>query len=171
VPKQKEEYRQRRDQLLAVARAADPDPELRDQIRSPHVWDDRHQLEVLAERAPQTDLAPRLAALLAEVLRWAGGVPAPLLRAFQRRHPGDFWLNFDLGKQVMETRPVEALRYYQAALAVRPHHTIVMSHIGLTLNDLREWDEAIAHFERALALAGEPESISLRANLALALHD
>src|SRR5262249_20250269 len=63
------------------------------------------------------------------------------------------------------------LRYYQAALAVRPHHTIVMSHIGLTLRELREWDEAVAHFEGGLGLGSEPESISLRANLARGLLD
>jgi eukaryotic-like serine/threonine-protein kinase len=171
VPKQKEEYRQRRDRLLEVARAVDPDPGLRDKIRSPHVWDDRPQLEALAERAPRTDLPPRLAALLAELLRWAEADSEPLLRGFQRRHPDDFWLNFDLGKRLDETKPAEALRYYQAALAARPHHTIVMSHIGLTLKELREWDEAVAHFERALALAGEPESIGLRGNLALVLAD
>jgi tetratricopeptide (TPR) repeat protein len=171
VPKQKEEYRQRRDRLLEVARAVDPDPELRDKVRSPQVWEDRRQLEELAELAPRTDLPPRLAALLAELLRWAKGDQEQLLRTFQRRHPNDFWLNFDLGKRLDDTRPAEALRYYQAALAVRPHHTIVLSHMGLTLNNRRDWDEAIALFERALALADKAGSIGLRNNLALVLMD
>jgi tetratricopeptide (TPR) repeat protein len=171
VPSRKEEYRVRRDRLLEVARAVDPDPQLRDKIRSPHVWEDRRQLEELAALAPRTDLSPRLAAFLAELVRWAGGDPEPLLRTFQRRHPDDFWLNYDLGKLLEKSKPVEALRYNQAALAVRPHHTIVLSHMGFALAEQRDWEEAIALFERALALADEPGSIGLRNNLASVLMD
>jgi serine/threonine-protein kinase len=167
----KEEYQERRDRLLEVARAVDPHAQLRDKVRDPKTWDDRRQLEELAELAPRTDLSPRLAALLAELLGLAGGNPERLLRAFQQRHPGDFWLNFDLGKRLDETKPVEALRFYQAALAVRPHHTIVLSHMGLNLNQRRDWDEAVALFERALALTDEAGSIALRNHLALVLAD
>jgi serine/threonine-protein kinase len=167
----KEEYRRRRDRLLEVARAVDPHPEFRDKVRDPHVWDDRRQLEELAGRAQQADLSPRLAALLAEVLRAAGGDQEQLLRAFQRRYPGDFWLNFDLAKRLDATDTAEALKYYQAALAVRPHHAIVMTHIGTTLGARRDWEEAVAHFERALALADEADSIGLRNNLADVLLD
>jgi serine/threonine-protein kinase len=170
-PRPEKPYRQRRNQLLSVARAVDPHPELRDRIRDPKTWDNRRQLEELAELAPQTDLSPRLAALLAELLRWAKGNPERLLRTFQRRYPGDFWLNFDLGKWLDRTKPIEALRFYQAALAVRPHHAIVLSHMGINLRSRRHWDESIAHFEEALTRADETESIGLRNNLATVLYE
>jgi hypothetical protein len=51
-----------------VAQAVDPHPQLRDKIRDPLTWDDRRQLEGLAERAPETDLSPRLAVLLTSCL-------------------------------------------------------------------------------------------------------
>ena len=85
-----------------VARAVDPDPEFRDKVRDPRIWEDAGQLQKLAEMAPHTGLSPRLAALLAEVLRTAGGDQEQLLRAFVRRYPGDFWLNFDLGKRLFD---------------------------------------------------------------------
>jgi serine/threonine-protein kinase len=170
-PGPKEEYRRRRDRLLEVARAVDPDPQFRDKVRSPHVWDDRKQLEELAGRAPRTDLSPRLAALLAEVLRWAGGDPEPLLRTFQSRHPEDFWLNFDLAKRLDATRPAEALRYYQAALAVGPHNVVLYCHIGDNLLDRCYWHEAAAVFGEALGKMADdaPQSVGLRNSLGLVL--
>jgi tetratricopeptide (TPR) repeat protein len=160
VADRKEEYRQRRDRLLAVARAVDPDPAFRDKIRNPHVWDDRRQLEELAQRAPQTDLSPRLAALLAELVRSAKGDPERLLRTFQARYPDDFWLNFDLAKRLDISRPAEALRYYQAALAVGPRNFIVYCHMGYNLLDRCYWDEAAAILQQALARVPEDDSRS-----------
>jgi serine/threonine-protein kinase len=173
VPRREAERRRRRDRLLAVARAVGPDPELRDRVRSPHVWDDLRELEKLASLAPRTDLSPRLAALLAELIRWKNGSPEQLLRTFQRRYPGDFWLNFDLAKWLDRTNPAEALRFYQAALAVRPHHIVVQSHLGLNARRRLEWDEAVAVLERALLRVGEEDSlsVSLRNNLAVVLMD
>jgi serine/threonine protein kinase/Flp pilus assembly protein TadD len=173
VPNRKEEYRRRRDRLLEVARAVDPDPEFRDKIRNPRVWDERRQLEELAERATRTDLSPRLAALLAELLRRAEGDPEPLLRRTQSRYPDDFWLNYDLARWLDVRRPAEALRYYQAALAVRPHHAMLQSQMAANLGARRYWDEAIAGFREVLA--GMPEdatgSFGLRNNLAVVLAD
>jgi tetratricopeptide (TPR) repeat protein len=173
VPERKEEYRRLRDRLLEVARAVDPHPELRDKVRSPRVWEDRRQLETLAERAPRTDLSPRLAALLAEVLRLAKGDPERLLRAFQNRHPDDFWLNFDLAKRLDVTRPAEALRFYQAALAVAPHNVLLYTHMGDNLADRCYWDEAVAVFRIGLAKIpeGDPLSVGLRNSLVGALAE
>jgi serine/threonine-protein kinase len=169
VPDRTDLYRQRRNRLLEVARAVDPDPTLRDRIRSPAIWDDRGQLAQLAARAPRTNLSPRLAALLAELLRWAGGDPEPLLRTYVRRHPDDFWLNFDLGKLIDQAKPTEALQFYQAALALRPRHTFVLSHMAGAYNRRRDWPESITLFHEALA--AEPTSVGLRNELAGTLEE
>jgi serine/threonine-protein kinase len=171
-PRQKEEeYEQRRNGLLAVACKVDPHTLLGNKVRDWTTWKDRKQLENLTKLAlaPRSDLSPRLAALLAELLRLAGENPERLLRAFQQRHPGDFWLNFDLGKLLDTAKPGEALRYYQAALAVRPHHNFVISRMASAFAARRQWDEAVALFQEALARA--PRSVVLHIDLAEVLWD
>jgi serine/threonine-protein kinase len=159
----------RRDRLLEVARAVDPDPGLRNKVRSPRIWDDRGQLEKLAKLAPGTDLSPRLAALLAGVLGFAGGDPESLLRSFQRRHPNDFWLNFELGKRLYFVKPAEALRFLQAALTIKPHHVLVVNAMAQAFGARRQWDESLAVLRQALAVA--PESAVLRTMLAQVLWE
>jgi hypothetical protein len=45
----------------------------------------------------------------------------PLLSAAQARYPQDFWLNFELGWALCESRRFgDALGFYRAALALRP---------------------------------------------------
>ena len=44
-----------------------------------------------------------------------------LLQAAQQQHPGDFWLNYELGKSLdAKGEKLEALGYARAALAIRP---------------------------------------------------
>jgi serine/threonine-protein kinase len=167
-PEHKDQHKQRRDWLLELARAADPDPNLRDRIRTPQHWENRQQLEELARlAAPQENLAPQLASLLAEVLRRAGGDPELLLRTFQARHRESFWLNYDLGKYLAYREPAEALRFLQAALAGRPRHTAVLNWVGGIYLERGDLDRAIPLFEEVVTL--DPEEVAARDNLAEAL--
>jgi serine/threonine-protein kinase len=62
----------RRAWLLAVARAADPDP-WRDRFRDPKLWQERRALERLAGQAALRRWSPQLVTALARVLRDRGG--------------------------------------------------------------------------------------------------
>ena len=63
-----------------------------------------------------------------------------LLRRAQRAHPDDFWINHDLARSLMGSgQPDEAVRFYSAAVAIRPRSQ-------LALRGLRE----------ALRAAGRP---------------
>ncbi len=86
----------RRDWLLAVARAADPDP-WRNRFRDAAVWQDRTALERLAREAKVNELSPQILSALGQLLGVRDADATPLLTAAQRRYPSDFWLNFNLG--------------------------------------------------------------------------
>jgi eukaryotic-like serine/threonine-protein kinase len=158
----------RRDRLLELGRQLDPDPDLRDLIRTPRLWDDRQRLELLAQRALRNnELSPRLAAFLAELLRWAGSDPELLLRAFQARHRGDFWLNWDLAKHLQGRKPAEALRCFQAALAVHPRHPFVLAQMGSLHRQVNDIPAAIAAFEEVLASNPDFDFVRVRLGDAL----
>jgi serine/threonine-protein kinase len=110
----------RRAWLLAVARAADPDPK-RERVRQPGLWRDREALARLAQESATVPLPPHLATALARTLSRGGGDAGPLLRAAQAQHPDDFWLNVALGEELSRAKQWdESIGYYRAALALRP---------------------------------------------------
>jgi tetratricopeptide (TPR) repeat protein/serine/threonine protein kinase len=143
--------------LLEVARRADPDP-WRDRFRDPKVWRDRAALEALASellRDP-TQLAqqnPQLLVALGQALRRTQADAVPLLKAAQPWHPDDFWLNFllafDLG---LVKQWDEAIRYYQAALALRPELPSAHLNLGFALLRKKRLEEAMKEFRTTIAL-------------------
>jgi serine/threonine-protein kinase len=158
----------RRRWLLAVARAADPDPE-RDRLRQPKLWRDGAALARLAWETRVAELSPQLAMALGRALLESGGDPIPLLRKAQGHHPQDFWLNFGLaGSLNLAKQWDEAIGYYRAALALRPE-AAVHSNFGTVLRDKGRLDEAIGHYEKALRI--NPNHASAHNNLGVALCD
>jgi serine/threonine-protein kinase len=160
---------QRRAWLLAVARQADPDVG-RNRLRDPGLWQDRAALERLARQAQVAQWSPPLLTTLAKVLIGAGANAVPLLTAAQRRYPQDFWLNFELGHALHERKQAgEAVSYYRAALALRPHTAIVWNNLGAALQDKGDLDGAFACYHQALAL--EPKFALAHNNLGWALDN
>jgi tetratricopeptide (TPR) repeat protein/tRNA A-37 threonylcarbamoyl transferase component Bud32 len=140
--------------LLAVARAADPD-RWRDRLRDPAVWRDPKALAQLAAQKEVMQCSPVLLANLGGRLEKLGGDGVGLLVRAQRRHPGDFWLNFNLANVLNKPRPgrwEEAVGYYRAALAVRPNTPVVYNNLGNALQAKGNLEEAIAEYKKALAI-------------------
>jgi tetratricopeptide (TPR) repeat protein len=166
-----------RARLLDLARRADPDPEWGDRFRESPVWEDRGQLHRLAadaqkwlsQEARGTGPPTQLLILLAMKLGQADREAELLLRAAQRQHPEDFWLNFALGKELRERKPAEAVGFYRAALATRPTVAAVYHEIGLALLWQRQVDEAIPAFRNAIEL--EPKGSHHYTNLGVCLRD
>jgi tetratricopeptide (TPR) repeat protein len=119
--------------LVDAARAADPDP-TRDRVRV--LWSEpqsaarRERLEALARDADPRAWQPASLNLLAGALEEAGAryAAVDLLQRAQAVHPGDVWLNYDLGRALEELHPGRseaAIGFFTAARALRPetaHH-------------------------------------------------
>jgi serine/threonine-protein kinase len=157
----------RRAWLLAMARAADPDP-VRDRLRRPELWQDSARLIGLARELSVAELSPQLATALGRVVFTSGRDAVPLLTAAQAHFPHDFWLNSELGHTLsLAYRPDEALGYFRAALALRPQSSVTYCDLGSALHDMGRLDEATEHYHQAIRL--DPDYTAARMKLATAL--
>lgn len=136
--------------VLELARALDPDP-WRDAVRSAERWADVDYLAKLATD-PAVESQP-VTILVGMATRWRrlGGNPTGFLLLAQRRHPSDFWINFELGHLFFDSSPETAIGYLRAALAVRPKSGAAQFNIGSAFLKIGQFDHARHHFERALA--------------------
>jgi tetratricopeptide (TPR) repeat protein/serine/threonine protein kinase len=156
--------------LLAVLNAADRDP-WRVRVREAEARSDWMALERLAgeadiERQPPSFLSS-LAATLPATMKPAR---LELLRRVQRAYPADLWANYDLAWELDQNgHPGEAVRYYTAALALRPDNPGIYLNRGLALKKVGELDGAIADSRQALALA--PHYPAAHGNLGLDMYD
>jgi serine/threonine-protein kinase len=143
--------------LVGAARGADPDPQ-RDQLRQ--IWSQpdrkaqREPLRELARGADPQGWPVQSLDLLASVLAEAGDRDAAvaLLRRAQAHHPGDVWINYDLGRFLEALHPPrveEAIRFYSAARALRPETGHELAH---ALDGRGHGDEALMVFEELTRL-------------------
>jgi tetratricopeptide (TPR) repeat protein len=160
---------ERRSWLLAVARAADPDP-WRDRFRDAKVWRDRVALERLAREAKVSELSPQVLTVLGVLLTNSGADAVTLLTAALRRDPSDFWLHFQLAHALDDAkRWDDAIGYYRAGLALRPRSSAVYNNLGNALRETGRVDEAIAEYKMAIEI--DPKDTLAHNNLGLALSD
>ena len=140
-------------ELSAIATAADPDPwraQLRDALDLEAT--DKEQalatFQELADSTPQEVRHRESVSRLAYALGHLGDreTEASLLRRAQRAHPEDFWINHDLARSLMGAgKPEEAVRFYSAALAIRPNSEFVLVALGEALRAAGRTEEAAAY--------------------------
>jgi tetratricopeptide (TPR) repeat protein len=158
--------------MLAAARLADADP-LRTQVRRALETGNKAQLVQLADAVAGADLPATTLDLVGKALRDVGATEqaVAVLRAGQDRYPGDFWLNHDLAfvlaTKVKPPQREEAIRFYTAAVALRPQSPGVYINLGDALREQGRLDEAVAAARRAIALM--PEYATAYMNLGTAL--
>jgi tetratricopeptide (TPR) repeat protein/tRNA A-37 threonylcarbamoyl transferase component Bud32 len=144
--------RERWSWLLEVARRADPDL-WRDRVRDPGVWADADALARLAAQGQVAAQSPRLLVQLSARMHRLQGDAERVLRAAQRRYPGDFWVNFELAGLLHEQKNLgEAVGFYRAALALRPGTFAVHNNLGNVLSDQGQLEEAADHYRQASEL-------------------
>jgi serine/threonine-protein kinase len=159
--------------LLAVARAVDPD-EWRNRMRAALERRDFKTLNTLADSGQSSDLPLQTLSLLvsSDHLEWERALS--LLRQAQVAHPDNFHINFQLAwtyhtsparsrPQDEAIRLSEAVRFYTAALAIRPRDGATAHFLGEVLSERGQREEAITLYRKAIAL--DPDLV--RADLAL----
>jgi serine/threonine-protein kinase len=143
--------------LLAVARAADPDP-WRDRLREAVVRDD---LPALKQMAAAPDLeAPASTLLMLVAWLWYSReeeAAIALMRRVQWQHPADFQTTLGLGFMLGElyngnSHQEESLRCCATAVALRPESGWAWNNYGIALHMVGRLDDAIAAGERAIRL-------------------
>jgi eukaryotic-like serine/threonine-protein kinase len=159
--------------LIAVARLADPDP-WRHRLRDAAQQGDRKALEELAA-SDQTDrMSAQTLYLLVQALPRAGAIEQQLtlLRKAQQRHPDDFWINTSLGvcltDKIKPARPQEAVRFFTAAVALRPRSPGAHLNLGIALHKSSSYQEAVAAAREAVRL--KPDYAVAHFQLGLSLH-
>jgi serine/threonine protein kinase/Flp pilus assembly protein TadD len=139
--------------LIAVARLADPD-EWRNQVRDALERGDQETLRKLAS-------SPRISGLPLPTLSLLGGAikddraNEAVLRQAQRKYPHDFWINFQLAWTLERAQPPQlndAVRFYTAALTLRPQNVPIYMWLGNALFKHGTLDEADAMYRRYVEL-------------------
>jgi serine/threonine-protein kinase len=163
--------RTREKHLRAVANAADANA-WRRRLRQATASEDLAEIKRLAAGPLPEGLSASTVMLLNDALSIAKqpirGLGA--LRDAQRRKPGDFWLTFALAYACHAAGPdtrEEAVRYYTAALALRPESTFVHLNLGVVLADQNKLAEAVAEYKESLRL--KPDFPDAHVNLGNAL--
>jgi tetratricopeptide (TPR) repeat protein len=146
-------------QRLAVARAADPDG-WRNRLRDALEEKDPKALEEASAAGTADDWPVSTVTLLGMLAQGTASgerVAAVLARA-QQRHPGDFWINDELGFLHWKSQPPrleEAIRYFTAAVALRPQSPGAHLNLGSVLVEKSRLDDAIAEYDEAIRLKSD----------------
>jgi tetratricopeptide (TPR) repeat protein len=155
--------------LLTVAGRADPDrADWRAKARAQKGWPTEATTAEVAEAGLRAGPCDPLLIGLGRDIAFRFKDPIPFLTKVQQAYPGDLYANLELAEQlVWRDRPGEAVRYYQAALAVRPEAPAVCNKLALVLGRLGRNEDAVDYLRRSVRL--DPASAEFRHNLVLGL--
>ncbi|MFT3882404.1 MAG: tetratricopeptide repeat protein [Gemmatales bacterium] len=154
--------------ILDVARRADRNTsEWYINARTYEIRQKQTALEKVIASAPATDQPVQLLLALAYRYESCGGNPIQLLTEVQKNHSSDFWVNYRLGEALgAKSKHAEAIRYYQAALALR-QAGVVHHNLSIALLAIGRLDEAKLHMEETVKY--DPLSFTAQYNLGLFL--
>lgn len=150
----------RRDWVLAVARRSDPDPTgWRDRCRDPVVRSDEAALVDVIKTIPVVEPFVPLYLAISMQLGRLSKERLPFLKRVQEAHPGDFWVNLALADVVGRENGLEAIRYYQAAVSIRPRLALGHDNLGRALLRAGRPEEAVVSLRQAVDLDPNPVKI------------
>ncbi|MDB5389957.1 MAG: tetratricopeptide repeat protein [Planctomycetaceae bacterium] len=143
--------------LLNVARLADQDA-TGWHGRDPRIWNDKEALEKFVKSTPIAGQSTALLVVSGHRLQEAGGDGISFLKQVQQANPDDFWANLTLGDALSKANShAEAVRYFQAAIAIRPQAGVVYNNLGIALAAKGRLEEALFQFHQATRLSSSTE--------------
>jgi tetratricopeptide (TPR) repeat protein len=146
-----------RKDLLAVARASDPD-QVRVRLREQLEGTDRGVIAEMVRLENADALSASVLTMVAMVSVKKNDNLAPLvpyLRRAQQRQPDDFWLNHFLAVALINVRPPQrddAIGYYRVAVGLAPRSAAARVNLGQALYDSDRSEEAMAELRESLRL-------------------
>jgi tetratricopeptide (TPR) repeat protein len=147
------DYPQARQWLLDTLKAADEDA-WRRRARKAMTDRDWKALQQMACEVDMRKQPPSFVLFVAESFpEELNSARLELLRRIQREYPADLWANRELANVLSLGHPAEAIRYYTAALALRPDDPGMYYMRAHTLNRAGELDAAITDSFQAIRLA------------------
>lgn len=157
--------------LKQVLNATDTDPWRRSVREASAMADQKERRAALEKLVGDADIERqpvRLLTRVADRLDQLDGrdIAAGFMRKVQRRYLGDVWANRTLAGILSKARPPDleaAVRYYTAALALRPESSGLHVNLGVVLHDQGRIEEAVEEYRTALRLA--PSYAAPRCNL------
>jgi serine/threonine-protein kinase len=178
--------KKRKGWLQEVLATADSDP-WRQQVRQAVANANPVFLAKLADKADVSQQPPAfLVELAREELLEDKPARIALLRRAQQQHPGDFWVNVELGTALYRSvfgRSVEArlaqaeelpavnevVAFYRVAVGLRPANAPAHSNLGTALQAQGDVQGAIACYKRAIEL--DPKHVTAHYNLGKAIFE
>jgi tetratricopeptide (TPR) repeat protein len=149
------EDQQARSWLTTVLDAADTGP-WRKRAQQAVRASDWKALEHLIEEAAIARQPPSLLIRQARMIPTNSPIRNQVARHIQWAYPGDFWANHELANLLhYASQPPqleEAIRYYYAALALRPGNPAEWSARGRAYCAVKQYDKALADFTKATEL-------------------
>jgi tetratricopeptide (TPR) repeat protein len=156
-----------REWLIDVLQKADYDP-WRNKVR--RAWKQPATLEALAKDIDVRQQPPNFLLQVAKALPTGSPGRLDLARRVQFAYPGDFWANHELGWELAHAgKRAEAIRYYTAALSLRPDNPGVLINRSNTLRHAGELEAAVTDLQRAVTVS--PRYVAAHINLGAALGD
>jgi tetratricopeptide (TPR) repeat protein len=156
--------------LHEVARLADPDTSAwRQKVRG-HISDrnEKALFELIDSAPPLAEQPATFLLTLDRCLDIRSPERIKFLTRIQEAHSSDYWVNLRLANALSQLgRYAESLRYFQAALAIRPNAAFAHNNLGTALSALGRLEDALTHHEKAAAL--DPTTGNLQYNLAVVL--
>ena len=140
--------------LLAVLRAADPDP-YRSTVREALVAPDAPAVTALTGRPEALAQPAGFAAALGRLAHVPADRRRAVLESALRARPGDLGLLMGMGRTYpfdQRDGAGERVRWYQAALAARPGNAAALNNLAVALWDQGKLDGAIPYLKEAVRL-------------------